>query len=560
MITNEEINNHINNITLPLMDKIKQKNMKIFITIALLLITGIAVGQTKITIHPGTNNNGSTSGTTVYLSENSILSDADLTLGSSTFGTDQTTAIQTILNTASSSHPLTVIWDVKVGISGDSIKSNTTIIASQGCGAILRDNSNRAVLSNYHATPGTLTDSNITIIGGIWNGNGYRGGVAKQSGAIASYGNVPGIRMNGVKNVILRDLTILNTRSWATNFFTTKNVLVSNVRVDQGSSYVINQDGVHFEGYADNIKVYGLSARCGDDALAFNCMSTVKDGLGNPNTFWVGKYGPQTNIDVRDLYLDSSYMGIRIMSGNMWADNINIENVTGKAINYWLVIDNYNGSPAGVTDPGPGNVGKVRIANISVTVTGNPPDYGLLSGKGNALVNCNVKKLIISNYTRNFQSTSTYYPALRIGGTNTVVDKVIVSGFSIDTSFYSTAKTSQIVVDSGAFVKSLNVVNSNVVNTHGLDSSSLIEVSRNATVTELILNGISNNGVSRILNDSATVNYISATNIRHTSSDTTIAPFYVKPALSVIDFVLSNFWGSSTITEGTFTAKRGDGF
>jgi hypothetical protein len=393
------------------------------ILLVLLFIPALCFSQTKITVSSvGANS----SVNAVYLSSQGIVSDADLSLGSSTFGTDQTSAIQGILNLSTSSHPLTVYWDVRVSITGDSLKSNTTIIALQGCGAILRDNSNKAVLSNYNATPGTLTDSNITIIGGIWNGNGYRGGVAKQSGAIPSYGNVPGIRMNGVSNIVLKDLTILNTRSWATNFFTTKNVLVSNVRVDQGINYAINQDGVHFEGYADNIKVYGVRARCGDDALAFNCMSATTDALGNPNTFWVGKYGPQTNIDVRDLYLDSSAMGIRIMSGNQWADNINIENVTGKAINYWLIIDNFNYTPSNTTDPGPGNVGKVRIANISVTTTGNPPGLGLVSGLGNALVNCNVKELIISNYTRNFQSTSSYYPALRIGGTNTVVNKIVV--------------------------------------------------------------------------------------------------------------------------------------
>ncbi len=532
--------------------------MKVSSIILFLIFSIASFSQETITVSAIGVNGASPNA--IYLSQRGIISDADLSLGSSTFGTDQTNAIQNILDLSSASHPLTVYWDVKVSVTGDSLKSNTTIIALEGCGAILRDNSNKAILSNYHATPGTLTDSCITIIGGIWNGNGYRGGVAKQGGARAGYGNNPGLRMNGVKNIIVRDLTILNTRSWATNFFTTKNVLVSNVRVDQGAAYVINQDGVHFEGYADNIKVYGVSARCGDDALAFNCMSTLVDGLGNPNSFWYGKYGPQTNIDVRDLYLDSSYMGIRIMSGNMWADNINIENVTGKCINYWLVIDNFSLNPNGTTDPGPGNVGKVRIANISVTVTGNPPDYGVPSGYGNAIVNCNVKKLIISNYTRNFQSTSSYYPALRISGTSKVIDKIIIDGFSIDTAFYSTAKISQILIDSGVTVKSLSVLNSTTWNTTGsTDASSLISVTRNATVTELILNGISNNGIGRILNDSATVRYVSATNIRHITSDTSVAPFFVYSSSSVWDFALSNFWGFKIYT-GTFDIKRGDGF
>lgn len=516
--------------------------MKNILIVLLLLIASVSFAQSDTTI--------------VYLSKMGIVSDADISLGSSTFGTDQTTAIQDILNMAAT-RPLTVYWDVKVGITGDSVRSNTTIIAGQ-YGAIIRDNSNRAVLSNYHATPGTIADSNITIIGGIWNGNGYRGGVAKQSGAYASYGVVVGLRMNGVKGLIVKDLTILNTREWATSFFTVKDVLVSNVKIDQGTAYKITQDGLHFGGYCDNIKVYGLKVRSGDDALAFNTMTTTVDGQGNPMTFYAGKFGAETNIDVRDVYLDSTAMGIRIQSGNQWVDNVNIENVSGRAVNYWLVIDNYSGNPTGTTDVGAGNVGKVRIANISVITTSLSPAFGLPSGYGSALVNCNIKKLILSNYTRNFQSTSVYYPAVRIGGTNTVVGKLIIDGFGVDSSFSASNKTPQIVIDS-ATVKSFSFTHSTTTNTNPIDSSSLISVKGNATVNELILNGISNNGVSRILSDSATINYVSATNIRHISADTSIAPFYVMPADSVFDFGLSSFWGFK-ITEGIFHSKRGDGF
>lgn len=525
--------------------------MKAISTILLLAFSITSFAQQKITISSGSD----LSSKGIYLSKYGIISDADLSFGSSTFGTDQTAAIQNILNLSTATHPLTIYWDVKVSITGDSIKNYTTIIALEGCGAILRDNSDRAILSNYHATPGTITDSFITIIGGIWNGNGYRGGVAKQSGAHANYGNNPGIRMNGVRNLIIKDLTILNTRSWATNFFTTENVLVSNVRVDQGASYFINQDGVHFEGYANNIKVYGVRARCGDDALAFNCMSASQDALGNPNTFWVGKYGPETNIDVRDIYIDSCTYGIRITSGNQWADNINIENVSGKSVAYWLIIDNFSNNVNGTTDPGPGNVGTIRIANANVNVLN--PNYGLPGGFGNALIQCNAKKIIISNYTRNFQSTSTYYPALRVGGTSKVIKELIIDGFYIDTAFTSTNKTPQIIIDS-ATVNRLTVMNARVTNS-SVDSAALISVKRNATVGELILNNISTSGIYRILRDSASINYLSAVNIRHVSADTSIAPFYVMPTKSILDFVLSGFFGYK-ITEGTFPSKRGDGF
>jgi hypothetical protein len=185
---------------------------------------------------------------------------------------------------------------------------------------------------------------------------------------------------------------------------------------------------------------------------------------------------------------------------------------------------------------------------------------GSLSGFGDAIINCSIKKLILSNYTRNFQSTSSYYPAVRIAGANTVINKLVIDGFSIDTSFHATLKTGQIEVDS-ATVRSFSFLNSTIRNTYiaSSDSTSIISIKRGATVTELILNGISNNGVSRILTDSATVRYLSATNIRHVSADTSIAPFFVYSTSSIWDFALSNFWGFK-ITTGTFDIKRGDGF
>ena len=93
-------------------------------------------------------------------------------MNSVTFGTDNTAAIQKVLDKAKKS-PITVYWDGKYSVTGLKIYSNTTIIANAGCGAILRNHSDKSIFMNASQSFGSEKDSNIVISGGIWNGNYY---------------------------------------------------------------------------------------------------------------------------------------------------------------------------------------------------------------------------------------------------------------------------------------------------------------------------------------------------------------------------------------------------
>ena len=75
------------------------------------------------------------------------ISDAEIGMNSVTFGTDNTSVIQAVLNKAKTS-PITVYWDGKYSVTGLKIFSNTTIIANAGCGAILRNHSDKPLIAN----------------------------------------------------------------------------------------------------------------------------------------------------------------------------------------------------------------------------------------------------------------------------------------------------------------------------------------------------------------------------------------------------------------------------
>jgi len=490
----------------------------------------------------------------IFLSDKGCISDADISLNSSTFGTDNTSIIQSILDEASFDNRLLVYWDGKYSVTGLNIKSYTTIIALEGCGAILRDNSDKAILSNYNALPvslpGVFPDTNISITGGIWNGNGYREGLSKQMHSSSTYGFVTGIRMYGVKNIQLKDINLINTRTYACLFHTNENVVVENMNIYQGETVYVNQDGLDFDGYQNNIKVNGLRAKCGDDAITLN-TSLLKNGVDPGDyTVYFGKSGSATNVDFQNLYFDNSQMGIRLLSGNKLIDNVSIRNVEGICQAYWLVIDNYLQNPAGLEDAGPGNVGKVLIENINVTNLSGTA-YGGNFAK--ASLNCNAERITLRNYMRNDFSVNNN-PSFMVKGVNTVLKTLNIENYYSNDP-YTTSTISHFVID-GATVGILNISAYVERNTIPNDSP-LVEILNLAKVDKLLINGVTILGSDNLLNNSASLKYIRAIGVHHVASNDVTPTF--KTTTTIDDIVLSNYYGFNRI-EGTFTKTRGDGF
>src|ERR1035437_9536533 len=94
-----------------------------------------------------------------YLSAYGAISDAGIGMNSIKFGTDNTSAIQNVLDKAQNS-PITVYWDGRYSVTGLKIYSNTTIIANAGCGAILRNHSDKSILINASQSFSSKKDSN----------------------------------------------------------------------------------------------------------------------------------------------------------------------------------------------------------------------------------------------------------------------------------------------------------------------------------------------------------------------------------------------------------------
>jgi hypothetical protein len=207
---------------------------------------------------PGRTNN-LLSQSVYYLSAYGAKSDAEIGMNSVTFGTDNTPVIQSVLDKAKKS-PITVYWDGRYSVTGLKLYSNTTIIANAGCGAILRNHSDKSIFINARKSFGAVKDSNITIIGGIWNGNYYNPLIRRgaQSKGDSINGLVACFRFHGVDNLIVRDAILYKPATYALAASNVTHVLYENIIVDVGPDPLINNDGLHIDGNSQ----YGVIRHC----------------------------------------------------------------------------------------------------------------------------------------------------------------------------------------------------------------------------------------------------------------------------------------------------------
>ncbi|MBE0652692.1 MAG: hypothetical protein IH594_02770, partial [Bacteroidales bacterium] len=377
-----------------------------------------------------------------YLSAHGAVSDAEIGMNSITFGTDNTAAIQTVLNNAMNT-PITVYWDGRYSVTGLKIYSNTTIIANAGCGAILRNHSDKSIFINASQSFSAEKDSNITIQGGIWNGNYYNPEIRRgaQSKGDSVNGLVGCFRFHGVDNLIVRDAILYKPATYAIAASNVTHVLYENIIVDVGPDPLINNDGLHIDGNSQ----YGVIRHCiinsHDDGIGLNADDLYlrwfeRDGTHSDKTFYSeAAAGPISDILIEDITLNSTLFGIRILSGKSRVDRITIRNVKGFTRGYAVVVDNYQHDPSIVTFAGPGNIGTLNFDDIDVAI--HPDEKIKMPNESCINISANVEQLIFKNIKRKFFECNE--PTIFIKGINTVIGSMEVDGYySYDTTKNST--------------------------------------------------------------------------------------------------------------------------
>jgi hypothetical protein len=503
-----------------------------------------------------------------YLSLHGAISDAEIGMNSVTFGTDNTCAIQYVLDKARKS-PITVYWDGKYSVTGLKIYSNTTIIANAGCGAILRNHSDKSIFINASQSFGPEKDSNIVISGGIWNGNYYNAEISHgaQSKGDSITGLVGCFRFYGVDNLIVRDAILYKPATYALAAANVTHVLYENIIVDVGPDPLINNDGLHIDGNSQ----YGVIRHCiinaHDDAIGLNADDLYlhwyngksdRNGISTKGLFYSEKSaGPISDILIDDITLNSSLFGIRILSGKSRVDRITIRNIKGFTQGYAMVVDNYQHNPELLTWAGPGNIGTINVEDFDVDInTGiTMPNESCIN------VSTNVEQLIFKNIKRKYFAAGE--PTILIRGKNTVIGSLDIDGYySFDTTRNSTI--SHILID-GSLINQLSVSNVTIsrAKKETENNSVLFKSQNDCYVNSLQFSRINLDGIASLVsNSSGRLNIINASNIIHTHAFGHF-PFYLNNDKNTIKaLTISNFYGGDILTGGTskILSKKGDAF
>jgi len=511
------------------------------------------------------NANDRVPSTVFYLSMNGAVSDAEIGMNSVTFGTDNTAAIQSVLDKAKKS-PVTIYWDGKYSVTGLKIYSNTTIIANAGCGAILRNHSDKSIFINASQSFGSVKDSNIVIAGGIWNGNYYNPEIprAAQSKGNRVNGLVACFRFYGVDNLTVRDAILYKPATYALAAANVTHVLYENIIVDVGPNPLINNDGLHIDGNSQ----YGTIRHCiintHDDGIGLNAddlyLNWYDKNDPNPEKSFYSEVcaGPISDILIDDITFNSSLFGIRILSGKSRVDRITIRNIKGYTKGYAVVIDNYQHNPPLVTWAGPGNIGTVNIEDFDVAIYPGPEN---MPNESCINVSTNVEQFICKNIKRKHFSAGE--PTIYIRGKNTVIGNMEIDGYySLDTADYS--KISHILVE-GSSINQLSISNASIRSTNKEipDSSVLLETTNNCNINYLQFNRIATEGIASVIsNSSGNLNVINASNIIHINAFGQY-PFYLNNDKNTVkSLTISNFYGSGLIDGGVsrILSKKGDAF
>jgi hypothetical protein len=269
-------------------------------------------------------------------------------------GTDDTVALQTLIDTINADYiangtPGTLILDGYARLSknpnnaapaGLVLKSGVTIDATNG-GVFLTANSNCAMLTSV-LTGQTISNYDIGIIGGIWNGNGLHQDRWENANSDSPNMWVTGIWLGSTQGLILGGtITIKNSKTFAlvlSHIYgggaanTGHNLITYWDDVTPGYN---NQDGIHFWGTIEGFIFDSLTSNGDDDVLGLNTTENITYG----DTRRGSTGGHIQDVTIKQLVF--GYNGVYPLRGlrlgdagnedqtENWLQDITIKNVTG---------------------------------------------------------------------------------------------------------------------------------------------------------------------------------------------------------------------------------------
>ncbi|MCQ2445814.1 MAG: hypothetical protein MJ141_02865 [Clostridia bacterium] len=295
-----------------------------------------------------------------------------LKLDSSVFtggGTDDTLALQALLDTAKNGDGVYITLDGAALVSHLTVYSNTTIeCLSTDCGFFQIAGTSTAILTNADWDDETPRTRNISLIGGTYNQDcihqehhtPYYKSWFKEGKAYEAIARryTFGLEFYGVKNLLVRGLTIRNFRTFALAVGCFENVTIENTWLDLPDHVdASNQDGFHFWGPGRFLTVKNVGGRVGDDFM--NLGPDERD-----------KVSSITDVLIDGVFLDHADQALRLLSRDKGRlDRVTIRNISGNYKSFGFYINPWFG------DDTLGSFGNIFIENVDLQAEKPNYDY-----------------------------------------------------------------------------------------------------------------------------------------------------------------------------------------
>ena len=216
------------------------------------------------------------------------------------------------------------------------IHSNTHLILSQMATLRLADGANCSLLDN-DGLYSDVANENITIEGGIWDGNHMaqerqkipnecRPGdenedkICDKQVYISNIYVVFMVRLIHTERLTVKNVTFKNPTSYAIHIADAKHFTVENVVLDY-DLLKPNMDGVHIQGPARFGRIHNVRGNANDDHVALCANGTIRSEITR---------GDIEDVDIDGIYCDNGYTGVRLLSRGDAIRNIHISNIHGE--------------------------------------------------------------------------------------------------------------------------------------------------------------------------------------------------------------------------------------
>ncbi len=315
-------------------------------------------------------------------------------------GTDDTKALQAILDKALTEGRVHLILDGAALTTGLIVHSNTTIeCPDYSCGLYMADNSDTWILTNSRKDAREIKTFNVNILGGTFNHNClhqiHHTDIPHEaicetfvpSEFVPKYTcGVMAMEFVGIKDLTLKDVAIRNQRTYAFHCVNFERVNMENIKIDLPDHMPYqNQDGLHFIGPGRFLNLRNIQGTAGDDIIAitpdeYDCVSDI------------------TDVIIDGLMMNNSDQGIRLLSrGTGRLDRVTIRNVTGTYNSYGFYINPWYREAQG-------NIGTVYIENVLVDHEKPTYDYvnNMLFRVGGKVENLIIKNVFWHAHTKHY--------------------------------------------------------------------------------------------------------------------------------------------------------------